>query len=151
MDLLIHKVSITDEAKFDYETTISPNFAFISKNLKEELEFYLYHNRRYHHKRYVRLKYYDDQSETELMFFLRESNKFASMKVWKVVGICKSEDWNEEIEDEGIIKAWLDTLLTPADDESDWVEDLRFRQAEEERLRKLDEKEQEKYVRLFGY
>lgn len=151
MDLLIHKVSITDEAKFDYETTISPNFALISKELKEELEFYLFHNKRLSYKHYIRLKYFDDQSDCELMLFMRTSNQFASMKIWKLVGICKSEDWNEELEENGIIKAWLDTSLTPPDDDSDWVEDLRFRQAEEERLRKLDEKEQEKYVKLFGY
>lgn len=150
MDLSAHKVSITDEAKFDYENNISPDFAYIQRELKEELEFYLYHNKKLWYKRYIRLRYYDKQSDQDLMLFLRESQQFLSMKVWQLVGICKLEDWSQELEDRGAIKAWLDTSLTPPKDEIDWVEDLRFRQAEEERQRRLDEKEQVNYEQLFG-
>lgn len=151
MDLLIHKINLTDEVKFDYETSISPNFDFIAKDIKNEIEFYLMHNHKLWYKRYLRVNYYDEQSEQMLMFFIRESNKFLSMKTWNIVGVCKAEDWNEDIEEDGIIKAWLDTTLTPPENELDWVEVLRIRQEEEERERKLEIEEQKKYERLFGY
>lgn len=152
MDLLIHKISFTDEVKFDYETSISPNFDFIKKELKEEIEFYIQQNRKMWNKCYIRLKYYDEQTESYLMYFLRSHRPLmASMKIWNVVGVCKWDDWDEELEEEGRIKAWLDTSLTPNENEQDWVEVLRFRQAEEERLRKIDEEEQKKYEKLFGH
>lgn len=150
MDLLLHKVNLTDEVKFDYETSISPNFDLISKEIKNELEFYIQQHTKIWHKRYMRLTYYDEQSDSMLMFFIREYKQFLSMKTWNVVGVCLAEDWNEELEECGQIKAWLDTTLIPKEDELDWVEVLRLRQEQEERERKLDEKEQEKYDRLFS-
>ena len=152
MDLLIHKINITDEAKFDYETSISPNFCFIQKDLKEELEFYIQQNKKIQNKIYLRLKFFDEISNNYLMLFIRKSfRNFSTMRIWNVVGICKTDDWNEDFEEEGYIKSWLDTSLTPNPNEEDWVEVLRFRQVEEERLRKIDEEEQQKNVRLFGY
>ena len=150
MDLLIHKISISDEAEFDYETSISPNFRFIKKELKEELEFYIQQNHKLWNKYYMRLKYYDEQTDKYLMVFLRKHLQVVSMKIWNVVGICEYNDWDEELEEEGQIKVWLDSSLTPKEDEEDWVEVLRFRQAEEERLRKIDEEEQKKYEQLLG-
>ena len=150
MDLLLHKVNLTEEVKFDYETSISPNFDLISKEIKKELEFYIQNHTKIWNKRYMRLTYYDEQSDSMLMFFIREYKQFLSMKTWNVVGVCLVEDWNEELEECGQIKAWLDTTLTPKEDELDWVEVLRLRQEQEERERKLDEKEQEKYDRLFN-
>lgn len=150
MDLLLHKVNLTEEVKFDYETSISPNFDLISKEIKNEIEFYIQNHTKIWNKRYMRLTYYDEQSDSMLMFFIREYKQFLSMKTWNVVGVCLVEDWNEELEECGQIKAWLDTTLTPKEDELDWVEVLRLRQEQEERERKLDEKEQEKYDRLFN-
>lgn len=86
-----------------------------------------------------------------MIFIRRNFHDIACMRTWRVVGICKWNDWNVDLEEDGIIKGWLDTSLTPNENEEDWVEVLRFRQAEEERLRKLDEEEQQKYVKLFGY
>lgn len=150
MDLLLHKVNLTEEVKFDYETSISPNFDLVSKEIKNEIEFYIQNHTKIWNKRYMRLTYYDEQSDSMLMFFIREYKQFLSMKTWNVVGVCLVEDWNEELEECGQIKAWLDTTLTPKEDELDWVEVLRLRQEQEERERKLDEKEQEKYDRLFN-
>lgn len=121
MDLLIHKVSISDEAKFDYETTISPNFDFVKKELKEELEFYIQANKKLWYKQYMRLKYIDEQSGMCLMVFIRTQSTFLHMKVWNVVGICNYDDWDEDMEESGKIKSWLDTSINPSPNEPDWV------------------------------
>lgn len=151
MDLLIHKVSISDEAKFDYETSVSPSFCFIQKEIKEELEFYIQQTKKLHNKYYFRVKYYDETTDNYLMLFIRRRiHDFSTMRVWNLVGICMWDDWKEDLEEDGNIKGWLDTSLSPDENEEDWVEVMRFRQAEEERLRKIDEEEQQKYEQLFG-
>jgi len=124
MDLLIHKINITDEAKFDYETSISPNFCFIQKDLKEQLETYIQHNLKLWYKHYFRLKYYDEISDNYLMIFIKPDKVLLSMKMWKVIGICLYDNWNEDLEEDGQIRSWLDTCLIPNPNEKDWVEIL---------------------------
>ena len=73
------------------------------------------------------------------------------MQIWDIVGVCYACDWDEDMEETGMIRAWYETKLNPDYKEPDWVELLREREIIEEREQKIDEKEQKKYEKLFGY
>ena len=81
--------------------------------------------------RYFKLKYYDDETDEMLMLFIRKDRALASMQMWLLVGLCKEEDWTEDLENEGIIRGWLESKVEYIPKVEDWVELLRV--AEEER------------------
>ena len=72
------------------------------------------------------------------------------MQIWDLVGICEEEFWDEEMEESGIIRSWIETKLNPEKEEPDWVEELRERQLLEERERKLEMEAIKRYERLYG-
>jgi len=63
-----------------------------------------------------------------LMLFVYKGDVFGSMQMWEVRGICPAEDWSKELEDDGQVRVWLKSKLEPID-ETDWVWDLRIREA----------------------
>jgi len=60
-------------------------------------------------KKYFRLKYIDEASEETLILFLKEINKFSSMCVWKVIGICKESEFDEDLEFLGKNRNWYES------------------------------------------
>ena len=91
-------------------------------NLKKELETYIQSNKKYWYKHYFKLKYLEEETGTMLYVFIRPGIKLGLMKNWNVVGICKEDDWDEELEESGVIKGWLDTKIENLPNEEDWVE-----------------------------
>lgn len=148
MEHLIHKVNITEEFKFDIECMENASSNFNKKETKEELEFYISNNTKVQHKHYFRLK--DYIGEIKVIYFIKRGLKFANMQIWDLVGVCEEEFWDEELEESGIIRNWIETKLNPEKLEPDWVEEMRERKILEERERKLEMEELEKYERLFG-
>lgn len=148
MEHLIHKVKITNEAEFDVECMNAPS-NFDKDKIKKELEFFIKHQHQLHNKHYFRLN--DYLGDVPIIYFIKRSHKFRKMQIWKVVGICESQYWDEELEDYGIIRGWYETKLNPAKDDKDWVEELREKELLEERERKLEEEQQKWYERKFGY
>lgn len=122
--MIINKVTIADEAIGDYQWLTG---LCISKDeIKSECEEYINamnNAGRLLYDYYFKVKYYDENSDNMLMLFLYKSKKFANMQIWKLCGICFSEDWNEVLEDEGHIRVWLNTTAMSKKD--DWVVRVR--------------------------
>lgn len=75
---------------------------------------------------YFRADYEDDASGERLKLFIEKGKRVGIMQFWNVVSICIAEDWNEDDEENGRIRAWnkSDFYETEADvpkDYPDWV------------------------------
>lgn len=139
MGKVIHKAVITAEAQFDYEETAiggrMPKAA-----IKSEIEEYvanMYSAGLLRYDGYFRAKYLDEDSGKMLMLFLYRGQRFGVMQTWKLKGVCLAEDWNEDLEYDGQIRAWLNSKLNP-EDKSDWVWDLRVWEREQKLLMEED-------------
>ncbi len=82
---------------------------------------------------YFRADYDDDGTGERLKLFIEKGKPFGIMQVWNVVGICRSEDWNEDDEDDGRSRAWCksDYYENEEDvpkDYRDWAVSDRVRQ-----------------------
>lgn len=134
---VINKVNITAEAQFDYEEAL--NFVMLKTDLKKECEKYInimQENGRLLYDYYFRCKYLDENSDQMMMLFFYKGKKFGAMQVWDLYGVCRAEDWSEELEDCGQIRAWLTSSINP-EDIGDWVWDERVR--EEKRQKEIEE------------
>jgi len=121
---LIHKVNISPEAVFDYEECIG--LGKLDKyTLKNELEEYIGLNDRLREKHYFHCKYYDDILGQMLRVFVYRKNRLGLMQLWEIAGICQAEHWDEDIEDDGKVRAWLKTGIEYLQGGEDWVVALR--------------------------
>ena len=101
----LNRILITKGAEHDY--------FFITGNLlkkaevKAELNEYLENlkNARCLSKKKLIVKYDTDN----LLFFLKAASKFGIIQLWELSGICSIDDYDEELEELGIIKLWLNT------------------------------------------
>ena len=130
---MIHKVSVAEEAVFDYEELVGAQPPI--RDIKQEVETYLNITAARALGYYVRVKYYDEAIDRMLMLFLYKGEKFGRMQVWKVAGICFAEDWTEEQEESGQIRVWLKTKICDLPPEVDWVVKYRVWQEEEAKAR----------------
>jgi hypothetical protein len=55
---------------------------------------------------YFRADYEDDATGEQLKLFIKKGQSFRLMQNWDIVGICKAEDWTEDDEYDGRIRAW---------------------------------------------
>lgn len=136
-DAETNKVVMTKEAKCDYES-ITNHLLNVTK-MKKRLTKYINYQQasgRLLWERYFRVKYYDEQSDRMLMLFVYKGLLDEGKRLWEIKGICFEEDWNEDLEECGQIRVWLNSSLNPPD-EGDWVWDMRVR--EEERQKELEE------------
>lgn len=136
-DKVINKVKITAEAQFDYES--SYDYCMPKTDIKKECEKYINNMQesgRLLNDYYFRCKYIDEQTEHMLMLFFYKGKRFGRMQVWELHGVCKAEDWCQELEDCGQVRAWLSSPINP-EDTGDWVWDMRVR--EEKRQREIEE------------
>lgn len=120
---VINKIIITAEAVFDYEETLGLG-RLDRRSVKAEVEEYM--NRmngggRLLYDHYFRCKFYDEDNDRMLMLFLYRAEKISVMQNWRLVGICLTEDWTEDAEYEGLIRAWVETKINDLPDEDDWV------------------------------
>ena len=133
MEATIHKLIVSEEAKFDYaEMTnmlvgdfgddLPPNFQ-IDTNIIEEVELYITNNRRVWYKHYLRLTYIDENTGTTYMLFILRKNydETEYTQNWEVVGILESQYWDEDLEECGQIRAWYNTKINDLGKERDWV------------------------------
>jgi hypothetical protein len=47
-----------------------------------------------------------------LLFLLRKTTRYGILQLWELSGICSIDDYDEELEELGIIKLWLNTQIT---------------------------------------
>ncbi len=59
----------------------------------------------------LRLAYTDKKTEKKLLLFIKKGYKFGIMQVWLLEGICEEEDYSKELEESGLIKAWLEVEI----------------------------------------
>lgn len=130
-EIVINKTVVTDEARFDYDCLFGQPIP--KADIKRETEEYMENRIGRINGFYFRAKYYDETTDEMLMLFFYKGKRFGKMQLWNLAGICRADDWTCELEDEGQIKAWLNSSLTPTET-TDWVWDLRIREAEQRRL-----------------
>lgn len=131
-DIREHKFKITYEAMFDYadlfglfevkdgESVLPLGFPAKFQIMQRELKEYLQNNKKVRYKSYYKVKYLTDFNKF-VYLFIRKGLIEDCCQVWNVVGICFCEDWTEDAEEEGRIKAWLDTMVENPKVEPDWV------------------------------
>lgn len=122
-EILIHKINITDEAKYDVRECLDiQNFNW--SELKTEVEEYITHQTKENRIPwwgYFRCKYYDEDNDKMLMLFFYKGERLSVMQFWNLAGICLAEDWTQDAEDDGEIRNWLKCRITDLPEEQDWV------------------------------
>ncbi len=129
----IHKLVVTAEAKFDYEEVLALG-KLQKRDVVIEIEEYIRLCPSVTHGWYFRVKYYDENADRMLLLFIYKGKQFANMQLWTLDGVCMAEDWNEDLEYDGIIRNWHKTKVEDLPDEEDWVESLRAREEFERKL-----------------
>ncbi len=122
MEMIINKVLITDEAKFDYESEFG--YMLQVADIKRETEQYIDNKMVRFYGYYFRAKYYDENIDKMLLLFFYKGEKFGCMQMWELAGICLEEDYSEELEQDGNIRNWLNSKIN-SNEKRDWVIDLR--------------------------
>ena len=126
--VLLHKLVVSAEAKFDYEENMVlgdiPEQDIV-KEIEEHLSFKQQMNKLGNVK-YLRLKYFDEKSVTMLMMFVYRRDIISINQVWELCGICEEDNWTEELDDDGIIRGWIKSEVEVLTNEDDWVEEYRI-------------------------
>ena len=133
---VINKVKITDEAVVDYEA-VSLSDSMPKADIKQQTESYIDNMQaigRLRYGYYFRCKYLDEQTGQMLLLFFYKGQTFGKMQIWKLVGLCVADDWNDDLEDSGQIRFWLNSKVTDLD-KTDWVIKLREWQEKEKKER----------------
>ena len=124
---VIHRLQITPEAAFDIFDSLGL-VGFDTRLLKTELEEYITRKNaagRLPWWGYFRCDWYDEGNDRWVKLFIRKGMTVGIMQYWNLAGVCFLEDWTDELEDEGIIRAWLDTRVEDIPNEEDAAVRLR--------------------------
>ena len=131
MEVLSHELVVTEEAKFDYADLFGmlvgdfgsdlPPYFNINPNIKEEVETYIKTRKCLWHKHYFRLTYLVEDSDIDLMLFIKQGKVIKNIQYWELVGICEKEAWTEDLEESGRIRAWYETKIKNIPEERDWL------------------------------
>lgn len=108
-EIIINKVVVTDEAKFDYECLF--NRPIPKADIKRETEEYIDGRQGRINGFYFRTKYLDENADEMLMLFFYKGKRFGKMQLWELSGVCRADEWTREAEDDGQIRNWLNTSL----------------------------------------
>jgi len=123
VNIIIHKLNITEEARFDIRECLEIK-QFDWQKMKGEVEEYITYQAKENRIPwwgYFRCKYYDEKSDNMLMLFIYKSKKLSIMQHWDLAGVCLAEDWSEEQECEGCIRSWLKQRIENLPEEDDWA------------------------------
>ena len=117
MQVYINKLYISPEAESDYYDITKT--AIDKKTLKDETEEYITNMNikgKYLNCYRILAKYYDEDTEQTILFFIYRDIKLVNMQMWELKGICRLSDYDEELEDSGIIRSWLNTKIFGEDE-----------------------------------
>lgn len=99
---MLNKIVLTKGAVFDYEEIVC-NMQLNRSEFRARVEKIIETTE----ENSLRLVYHDPNSQKELMLFLRRGYDFGIMRLWILEGICEKDDYDEEMERNGVIKEWL--------------------------------------------
>ncbi len=103
---IINKVTVTKGAVFDYEEIVCMTELDRTK-IKADAETLIRDEQRDE----LRLKYYDGKTGKNLILFVKKGYKFGPMQMWILEGICEERDYDERMEQSGVIKEWLEVEI----------------------------------------
>ena len=103
---IINKVTVTKGAVFDYEEIVCMTELDRTK-IKADAERLIRDEQRDE----LRLKYYDGKTGKNLILFVKKGYKFGPMQMWILEGICEECDYDERMEQNGVIKEWLEVEI----------------------------------------
>ena len=93
------------KSRFDYESLFG--LPIPRADMKGECEKYIDNISGQNIGYYIRAKYYDETTDEMLMLFFYKGKTISRMQMWELAGICRADDWSEEMEEDGIIRHWL--------------------------------------------
>jgi len=128
MAIVIHKLNITAEAALDINEGVGlPELD--RRKLKAEVEEYIFRmsaSGRLPWWGYFRCDYICEDSGAHLKLFIYKGWRVGFMQCWDLAGVCLAKDWSEEAEEDGLVRAWLQTKITDLDDTGhDWAVSAR--------------------------
>lgn len=123
---VFHIVRITPEVRVDYSViNVEKLPSDALQDIKKEVEDYITYNIKAQNKHYFKLKYLDEFLNKELYVFIKKRMRLLNMQNWELVGVCECQDWNEELEENGRIRVWIDTKIENLPKkEKDWVVEM---------------------------
>lgn len=127
MTKVIHKLNMTPEAVFDIFDCLDLK-RFNKRTLKTEVEYYLWLMSvagKLPWYGYFHLNYIDDDSGMRLKLFMYRGIRVGLMQYWDLKGVCLTEGWTQDKEDNGQIRTWIETKIMDMSDREDWVIRLR--------------------------
>lgn len=105
---MINKVHISKEARFDFEEIIAGKPMPVSDYKKEIEEYFKFI---IPVERYFMKRIFDEDINKMLMMFFRKGQTIRTMQIWILAGVCDISDYNELLEERGLIKNWLDNYI----------------------------------------
>jgi len=126
MAIVIHKLNITAEASFDIHEIGLPHLD--KRRLKAEVEEYIFRmnaSGRLPWWGYFRCDYLCEDSGKMLKLFIYRRERLLVMQHWDLAGVCEAKDWSLEAEEDGLVRAWLQTKITDLPDIDDWAVSAR--------------------------
>ena len=123
MGVIVNDIRISEEAKFDYEIISGKANCNLDEIRLDVMEYMIWQQNagRLRNCSYFRVKYYDETSDKMLMLFFYLKDGKNIIQFWELSGICEADDWTEELEDSGNIRAWLKTKINDLEKDQDWV------------------------------
>lgn len=109
MEVIIHKISITAEAKFDIVEILGLQ-EFNWQTFKKVTEENIAHQAKADcipWRGYFRADYIDEDSGKILKLFFYRGELFGIMQMWNLAGVCQASNYNDDSEENGQIRAWL--------------------------------------------
>lgn len=103
---MINKLVMTKGAVFDYEEIVC-DMPLDKVKFRQAVEKLLSNSA----EERRRVEYDDPSSGKRLLLFLRRGYDFGLMRLWILEGVCEKDDYDEEMEENGVIKEWLETVI----------------------------------------
>jgi hypothetical protein len=113
MEIIIHKINITVEARFDLDEILGYG-KFDWQRFKKEIEEHiarLAKSNRIPWYDFFRTDYIEKNSGKQLKLFFYRRKLFGIMQIWNLAGICEAIDYTDEEEENGQIRAWLKSKI----------------------------------------
>ena len=108
--MVINKIVFDKGAIFDYEGIVC-HIPLELSTMRTKVEKKIDEQNYFKENEDLRINYYDETSEMELLLFVKKGYCFGPMQTYIIQGICAKEDYDEEMETSGIIKEWLEVEI----------------------------------------